>query len=161
MTAAPAPGSSVLVTAAADELVGRLSDLAAALRERGARLGLRELLTAVRCVDAVDCTSREDARLALRAAMCSRRSDLERFDEAFTEVFGAGWEPRPADIPLSELGSIEKAALPRAAFGDPQTASARRRRRGAGAGRLVASSSCCSRRTSRATPRPRWRWRRS
>jgi uncharacterized protein with von Willebrand factor type A (vWA) domain len=84
LTAGPAAGSPVSVTAAADELVGRLSQLAAAMRERGARLGLRELLTAVRCVDAVDCTSREDVRLALRPVLCSRRSDLERFDEAFT-----------------------------------------------------------------------------
>ncbi|MFZ0388509.1 MAG: VWA domain-containing protein [Solirubrobacteraceae bacterium] len=121
MTAGPAVGFPVSVTAAADEFVGRLSHLAAAMRERGARLGLRELLTAVRCVDAIDCTSREDVRLALRAVLCSRRSDLERFDEAFTEVFGSGWVPPPADLPLSELGSIEKAALPRAAFGDPQT----------------------------------------
>jgi uncharacterized protein len=124
LTTVPAPGSPVSIRAAGDELVGRLSDLAAALRERGARLGLRELLSAVRCVDAVDPTSREDVRLALRAVLCSRRSDLERFDEAFTEVFGAGWVPRPGDIPLSELGAIEKAALPRAAFGDPQTAQA-------------------------------------
>jgi uncharacterized protein with von Willebrand factor type A (vWA) domain len=120
LTAAPASGSPV--AAAADELVGRLSDLAAALRERDVRLGLRELLSAVRCVEAVDCSSREDVRLALRAVLCSQRSDLERFDEAFTEVFGAGGLPRPGDMSLPELGSIEKAALPRAAFGDPQTA---------------------------------------
>jgi uncharacterized protein len=123
LTGGPAAGSPASVTAAADELVGRLSELAAALRERGARLGLRELLTAVRCVDAVDCTSREDVRLGLRAVLCSRRSDLERFDDAFAEVFGTGWAPPPVDMSLSELGSIEKAALPRAAFGDPQTAS--------------------------------------
>jgi uncharacterized protein with von Willebrand factor type A (vWA) domain len=122
LTAGPAPGSPVSVTATADQLVGRLSDLADAMRERGARLGLRELLSAVRCVDAVDCTSREDARLALRAVLCSQRSDLERFDEAFTEVFGDAWAPRLGDMSLPELGSIERAALPRAAFGDPQTA---------------------------------------
>jgi uncharacterized protein with von Willebrand factor type A (vWA) domain len=123
LTAAPAPGSPVSITAAADQLVMRLSDLAAALRQRGARLGLRELLSAVRCVDAVDCSSREDVRLALRAVLCSQRSDLERFDEAFTEVFGDGWVPGPGEMSLPELGSIERAALPRAAFGDPQTAS--------------------------------------
>jgi len=122
LTAGAAPGPPASTQVAADGLVTRLSDLAAALRERGARLGLRELLAAVRCVDAVDCMSREDVRLALRAVLCSRRSDLERFDEAFAEVFGAGWVPRPGDMSLPELGSIETAALPRAAFGDPQTA---------------------------------------
>jgi hypothetical protein len=111
------------VTTAADELVARLAELTAALRERGARVGVGELLTAVRSVDAVDPASREDVRLALRAVLCSRRSDLERFDEAFVEVFGAGWAPLPGDTPLSELGSIERAALPHAAVGDPQTAS--------------------------------------
>jgi hypothetical protein len=110
------------VTTAADELVARLAGLTAALRERGARVGVGELLTAVRSVEAVDPASREDVRLALRAVLCSRRADLERFDEAFVEVFGAGWAPRPGDAPLSELGSIERAALPHAAFGDPRTA---------------------------------------
>ena len=122
MTAGAAPGAPASMQVVADALVTRLSDLAAALRERGARLGLRELLTAVRCLDVVDPSSRDDVRMALRAVLCSRRSDLERFDEAFLEVFGADWVPRPGEMPLSELGSIEKAALPRAAFGDPQTA---------------------------------------
>jgi uncharacterized protein len=120
LTAGQAAGDSV--SAAGDALVGQLSQLSAAMRDRGARLGLRELLTAVRCLDLVDGTSREDVWLALRAVMCSRQSDLDRFDEAFAEVFGSGWVPRPGDVPLSELGSIERAALPRAAFGDPQTA---------------------------------------
>ena len=124
MTAGQAATYSASVEAAGDALAGRLSQLSAAMRDRGARLGLRELLTAVRCLDVVDATSREDVRLALRAVLCSRQSDLERFDEAFTEVFGTGWVPRPGDQPLSELGSVERAALPRAAFGDPQTARA-------------------------------------
>jgi uncharacterized protein len=110
------------VTTAADELVARLADLTQALRERGARVGVGELLTAVRSVDAVDVGSRGDVRLALRAVLCSRRSDLERFDEAFDEVFGDEWAPRSGDTPLSELGTIERAALPHAALGDPQTA---------------------------------------
>jgi uncharacterized protein len=121
LTADPAAGTQVSMQAAADELVTRLSDLAAALRQRGARLGLRELLTAVRGVEAVDPASREDVRLALRAVLCSTRSDLERFDEAFTEVFGAGWVSRAGDVPLSELGAMQPATLPRAAFGDPGT----------------------------------------
>jgi uncharacterized protein with von Willebrand factor type A (vWA) domain len=122
LTAGQGVSHPVSVAAAGDALVGQLSQLAAAMRERGARLGLRELLTAVRCLDVVDGSSREEARLALRVVLCSRQSDLERFDEAFTEVFGTGWVPRAGDLPLSELGSIEREALPRAAFGDPQTA---------------------------------------
>jgi uncharacterized protein len=110
------------VTAAADELIARLAELAAALRARGGRVGVGELLTAVRTVGLVDASSREDVRLALRAVLCSRHSDLERFDEAFTDVFGAGWAAPSEEIPLSELGAIERAALPHAAFGDPQTA---------------------------------------
>jgi uncharacterized protein len=110
------------VTNAGDELVARLAELTQALRERGARVGVGELLTAVRSVGLVDPVSREDVRLALRAVLCSRRSDLERFDDAFAAVFGDGWTPQPGDTPLSELGTIERAALPHAALGDPQTA---------------------------------------
>ena len=95
MTAGQAATYPVSVAAAGDALAGRLSQLSAAMRDRGARLGLRELLTAVRCLDAVDATSREDVRLALRAVLCSRQSDLERFDEAFTEVFGTAGCPGP------------------------------------------------------------------
>jgi uncharacterized protein len=116
------PEAPASVDAAAGRLVARLAELTAALRARGARVGVGELLTAVRSVAAVDAASREDVRLALRAVLCSRRSDLERFDAAFLEVFGAGWAPPPEDLPLSELGAIERAALPRAAFGDPQSA---------------------------------------
>jgi len=92
-----------------------LGDLARALRVQGTRVGVGELLTAHRALDAVDCCSREDARLALRTVMCSQRIDLERFDVAFVAVFGDGRATGPAhpDQPLSDLGSIERAALPR------------------------------------------------
>ena len=100
--------ASPSATTAADELVGRLAELAAALRVRDVRVGVGELLTAVRSVGAVDAASREEVRLALRATLCSRRSDLDQFDEAFVEVFGTGRNPYAADEgPLSELGSIE------------------------------------------------------
>lgn len=107
-------------SSAADELVGRLAGLTAALRGRGARVGVGELLTAVRSVDAVDPSSREDVRLALRATLCCSPADLERFDEAFVEVFGSGSEVALDELPLSELGAIERAAPPRAAVGDPE-----------------------------------------
>jgi uncharacterized protein len=94
-------------------VTARLASLAAALRAQGTRAGIGELLTAHRALAAVDCGSREDARLALRSVLCSSRQDLERFDLAFAAVFG---EPGGDDDwePLAELGAIERAALPRA-----------------------------------------------
>jgi uncharacterized protein with von Willebrand factor type A (vWA) domain len=103
-----------------DGVVDRLGELTAALRGQGTRVGVGELLTAVRCVEAVDSGSREDVRLALRTALCSQKADLERFDAAFVAVFGDGRLDLPGlDDPLSELGSIERAALPRAGMADP------------------------------------------
>ena len=46
----------------------------------------------------------------MRTVLCSGREDLERFDAAFEAVFGAG----ELVDPLSELGAIEREALPRA-----------------------------------------------
>jgi uncharacterized protein with von Willebrand factor type A (vWA) domain len=106
--------------ASANAMVSRLGDLAAALRAQGSRVGVGELLTAVRSLDAVDPVSREDARLALRTVLCSRKVDLERFDVAFEAVFGDGRvADRPAGNPLDELGKIERAVLPRAGMADP------------------------------------------
>jgi uncharacterized protein with von Willebrand factor type A (vWA) domain len=112
----------------ADGVVGRLSELAEGLRAQGTRVGVGELLSAVRCLDAVDAASREDARLALRTVLCSQRVDLARFDAAFVAVFGdgRGIEPGPPDQPLSELGSIERAALPRIGVPDPAGGAAKR-----------------------------------
>ncbi len=92
----------------------RLGSLAAVLRAQGTRVGVGELLGAHRALAAVDCTSREDSRLALRAVMCTGRGDLERFDLAFAAVFGTGEAAAPHD-PFEELGAVAKAALPRAA----------------------------------------------
>src|SRR5262249_52000160 len=64
---------------------------------------------------AVDASSRADAKVALRLALCSRREDLERFELAFLAVFGDE-RPPGRDQRLDELGAIEKAALPRAAI---------------------------------------------
>jgi uncharacterized protein with von Willebrand factor type A (vWA) domain len=106
------------VSEPADAVVGRLGELAGALRGQGVRVGVGELLTAVSCVDAVDCASREDVRLGLRTVLCSQRSDLERFDRAFTAVFGDGRLPG-IDQALADLGSIERAALPSVGVPDP------------------------------------------
>ena len=102
----------------ADSVAARLGELAAAMRAQGTRVGVGELLAAHRALDAVDCGSREEARLALRTVLCSQRVDLARFDAAFVAVFGDARDRHPPDDPLSELGAIEKEALPRAAFGD-------------------------------------------
>jgi uncharacterized protein with von Willebrand factor type A (vWA) domain len=94
----------------------RLAGLTSALRARGSRVGIGELLNAHRALAAVDASSRDEARLALRAALCSDKRDLARFEAAFAEVFGSG---PPGDDPLRELGTIERAALPTAAVPGP------------------------------------------
>jgi uncharacterized protein len=99
--------------APADAVIDRLGALAAAMRSEGSRAGVGELLSAHRALAAVDASSREDARLALRAVLCSSRADLPRFDRAFLAVFGDE-RPPGREQPLDELGAIERAALPRA-----------------------------------------------
>ena len=101
-----------------DSVVDRLGELAAAMRAQGSRVGMGEVLGAVRCLEAIDPGSREDARLALRTVLCSQRRDLERFEAAFVAVFGDG-RPPGRDQPLSELGAIERAALPSVGVPDP------------------------------------------
>ncbi|MGH2867521.1 MAG: vWA domain-containing protein [Solirubrobacteraceae bacterium] len=104
-----------------DRVVTRLAELTQALRAQGVRVGVGELLAGVRCLESVDPGSREDARLALRSVLCSERRDLEPFEIAFVAVFGDGrrsGSPQP-DQPLSELGAIERAALPSMGVPDP------------------------------------------
>jgi uncharacterized protein with von Willebrand factor type A (vWA) domain len=93
----------------------QLSALGSALRAQGSRVGLGELLTAHQALEAVDCTSREDARLALRAVLCSERADLPKFEAAFVAVFGRGQALDPPSA-LDQLGAIERAVLPHAAI---------------------------------------------
>lgn len=106
-----------------DSVTAGMSALARLMRSQGARVGMGELLSAQRALTAVDAACRQEAKLALRAALCSSRADLERFEAAFETVYGdapsAGEEP-----PLAELGAIEKVALPGAAFPSPARASA-------------------------------------
>jgi uncharacterized protein len=91
-------------------MVGKLGDLTAVLRAQGTRVGVGELLDAVRSLEAVDCASRDDVRLALRTVLCSQHVDLERFDLAFVAVFGDGRVPSSADDPLEALGHVERPA---------------------------------------------------
>jgi uncharacterized protein with von Willebrand factor type A (vWA) domain len=106
------------IPALGDEVASRLSELSGTLRALGSRVGMGELLAAHRALEEVNCASREEARLALRTVLCSQRIDLERFDLAFLSVFGDGRIPGRAP-PLSELGAIERAALPSMAVPDP------------------------------------------
>ncbi len=95
-----------------------LAALTAALRAQGTRVGVGELLTAHNALASVDASSREDARLALRAVLCSSRDDLERFDAAFVGAFGEPAAPGEWES-LSELGAIARAVLPRAGVPGP------------------------------------------
>lgn len=70
-------------------VTGKLAELAAQMRAAGARVGVDELLVAHRALAAVDPSSRRDAHNALRAALCSRHSDIAAFEAAFTACFGA------------------------------------------------------------------------
>jgi len=96
-------------------VTARLGSLAAVLRAQGSRVGVGELLDAHRALAAIDCSSREDSRLALRTVLCSSRADLARFELAFAAVFGDG-RPTGDGSPLDELGVIERTALPRVAI---------------------------------------------
>jgi uncharacterized protein with von Willebrand factor type A (vWA) domain len=105
--------------ALADGVTDQLSALAASLRAQGSRVGIGELLSAHHALEAVDCTSREDARLALRAVLCSERGDLPKFERAFYDVFGEGRVPL-GPSPFDELSEVAREALPHA--GVPATA---------------------------------------
>src|SRR5690348_10506887 len=97
----------------ADAVSDQLGALGASLRVQGSRVGMGELVTAHRALSAVDCTSREDARLALRAVLCSERPDLPKFERAFHEVFGDGSVPL-GPSPFDDLSEEARAALPHA-----------------------------------------------
>src|SRR5436305_14810897 len=107
-------------SALADRVTDQLAVLASRLRMQGSRVGIGELLSAHRALEAVDCTSREDARLALRAVLCSERGDLIKFERAFVDVFGEGRVPLGAS-PFDELEGVPRDAIPHA--GIPATAS--------------------------------------
>lgn len=96
-----------------EAVVDPLSALVAAFRDQGGRAGVGELVACLRALSVVDCASREDARLALRAVLCCTRNDIERFENAFGAVFSFGLEGSGGA--LQQLGEIERSALPRVA----------------------------------------------
>ncbi len=105
---------------ASGAVLERLTTLAALLRAGGVRVGTGELESAARAMAAIDPSQRGDVYLALRAVMCSRRTDHPVFDSAFSAVFGdAATEPGPDNTgmpPGSEL------VVPRAAAPPPEDA---------------------------------------
>jgi uncharacterized protein with von Willebrand factor type A (vWA) domain len=88
-----------------------VSRLAALMRAAGVAVGMGDLLAAHRALAAVDATRREEAFYALRATLCASHADMAVFAEAFAIAFAAPEEER--EDPLSALGEIERAALPR------------------------------------------------
>jgi uncharacterized protein with von Willebrand factor type A (vWA) domain len=72
------------------------------------------VLTAHQALTAVDTSSRDDARLALRSVLCSSHRDIERFEHAFRAVFGDERMHFGQD-PYEPLGKIERPVPPRAA----------------------------------------------
>jgi uncharacterized protein len=73
---------------ASGAVLERLAELGFVLRAGGVRVGTGELEAAARALRAIDASSRGDAYLALRAVLCSRRTDHAVFDPAFAAVFG-------------------------------------------------------------------------
>ena len=87
-----------------------LGGLAARLRARGVHTGLGELLVAHRALAAVDAADVRQARAALRAALCSRREDLEAFDEAWEAWLDAA-RPSPLADPAVQT-ALPHVAVP-------------------------------------------------
>jgi uncharacterized protein len=105
---------------ASGAVLQRLATLAALLRAGGVRVGTGEIETGARALRAVDAADREDVYLALRAVLCSKRSDQPIFDDAFVAVFGEpgsddGFAPPP-------LPSGAELVLPRVAAPPPDDA---------------------------------------
>ena len=99
----------------------RLARLTASMRAEGVRVGVGELLTAHRALAAVDPAVRHDSYFALRAALCSNRSDVDVFDAAFADCFGGQAAATPA---RTELGEAAALAVPRAAVPGDRAANA-------------------------------------
>lgn len=82
------------------------------MRAGGARVGLGELMAGHRALAAVDPWERRDSYFALRAALCSKRSDIDLFDMAFAACFGG---PVMATPQPRELDRAARLTLPRTA----------------------------------------------
>jgi uncharacterized protein len=98
-----------------ETVTARLVSLAEVLRAGGVRVGTGDIETAHRALAAVNASSREDAYLALRAVMCSRRADWPPFHSAFATVFGTPVVRTPRDepvLPPSAANVLPRTAAP-------------------------------------------------
>jgi uncharacterized protein with von Willebrand factor type A (vWA) domain len=122
------PGAALPAEArrASGAVLDRLTTLTALLRAAGVRVGTGELESAARAMDAIDPSQRGDVYLALRAVLCSRRTDHPVFDSVFSAVFGdAAAEPGSDGTgmpPGSEL-VVPRAAAPPTEDARPNTIS--------------------------------------
>jgi uncharacterized protein len=98
----------------------RIADLAAEMRALGGRPGTGELITAERALTSIDPSRRNQARLALRATLCSSRIELEAFDHAFAR-WSLGGQTPPGQ---PEIDPIMQAVLPRVAIPAPEQSAA-------------------------------------
>ena len=80
---------------AGDAVVRKLVTFGRILREAGLEVGPGRLQDALRGLDQIDLTSREEVYHALRCTLVSRRDDIDAFDMAFA----AFWERAPSTAP--------------------------------------------------------------
>jgi uncharacterized protein with von Willebrand factor type A (vWA) domain len=97
-----------------ENVTAKLSELAAHMRAGGARVGVDELLTAHRALAVVDSSSRAETHNALRAAVCSKHSDIPVFEASFAAVFGlSAMEEFATQVDLAAAGLVmPKMAVP-------------------------------------------------
>jgi uncharacterized protein with von Willebrand factor type A (vWA) domain len=100
-------------------VTARLAVLVASMRAGGARVGVGDLLTAHKALAAVDAADRSEARVALQAALCKKRSDLDVFVAAFDATFGEALEERrqPVELPPEATLVLPRVGVP-PALGD-------------------------------------------
>ena len=111
------PGAAVPAEArrASGAVLERLTTLAALMRAGGVRVGTGEIEAAARALTAIDPSQRGDVYLALRAVLCSKRTDRPVFDSAFAAVFGdAGTQAGPdrAGMPPGAELVVPRVAAP-------------------------------------------------
>jgi len=111
------PGAAVPAEArrASGAVLERLTTLAALLRAGGVRVGTGEIEAGARALTAIDPSQRGDVYLALRAVLCSKRTDNPVFDSAFAAVFGdagAQADPDRAGMPQGSELVVPRVAAP-------------------------------------------------
>jgi uncharacterized protein len=95
-------------------VTAKLALLVASMRAGGARVGVGDLITAHKALATVDASNREDAKLALSAALCKQRSDLDVFMAAFDATFATADErkPEPVELPPEATLVLPRVGVP-------------------------------------------------